>query len=208
MDTACILEKRGNENHACFHESGGEIKCRERMIKSLKHIFALYRPYSLIPLTFWNIFSLLDCSLSSRMQACNVTLADLVIFISCILYITPKLHKQKVSCIRQTKRVGGQVCVLVLGDGRHCLKASCCSIIIFCVFVAVGQLLFICYTGALPVALFVISAFAYTLWVYVIQNKYFREQLCYKIRLQSSPSELQELVVVDIMDMPVLALAW
>jgi len=52
IDSACILEKKGNENHAYFHKSWGKI--RGRKIKLLKHVFALY----CLPVIFSKIFSL------------------------------------------------------------------------------------------------------------------------------------------------------
>jgi len=52
IDSACVLEKNGNEKHAYFHKSWGKIKGRK--IKLLKHVFVLYN----LPVIFSKIFSL------------------------------------------------------------------------------------------------------------------------------------------------------
>jgi len=50
IDAACVLKKTGNEKHAYFHKSGGKIK--ERKIKLIKHVFALYS----LPVIFFTNF--------------------------------------------------------------------------------------------------------------------------------------------------------
>ena len=54
---AVARKKTGNEKHAYFHKSWGEIKGRKT--KSLKHVLALYS----LPIIFSKIFSL-NCVLS------------------------------------------------------------------------------------------------------------------------------------------------
>jgi len=52
IDSACVLEKMGNEKHAYFYKSWGKI--RGRKIKLLKHVFALYS----LPIILSKMFSL------------------------------------------------------------------------------------------------------------------------------------------------------
>ena len=68
---AVARTKTGNEQHAYFHKSWGEIKGRK--IKLLKHVFALYS----LPIIFSKIFSLATLAqlrfiLQFKMQVCNV----------------------------------------------------------------------------------------------------------------------------------------